>query len=356
MVQSTTLRTIINELVRQNLLPPEATEQITKTLTIFPEKISTPWFINTLIGISAWLAVIPLLVFLFVIQLTNTATSAIGVGIIFIVGTVFFKYFYREDTFFLAQFALALNLTGQLLFVGGLWVQTDTIMAALATAVLELFLFNFYQSSIIRFTSILIFIASLIVLLYEWHFYQGVHLVILATAAGSIWCWLKESQHQLNEIIVELYLPLGYGLVTALFLMLLPSIQAEIIPKMPITWSFSTLGLIMWLLGLELMLLHNHNFSLISANNVILLSGTLLIGLLFYQAPGIIATVIVMVLGFQRSNRVLMGGAIFFFTVFLVAYYYHLELTLLIKSITLVSSGLALLGLRWILKQLPQGE
>jgi uncharacterized membrane protein len=356
MVQATTLRTIIDELVRQHLLPPEATEQITQTLTISPEKISTPWFINALIGISAWLAVIPLLVFLFLIQLINTAASAIDVGIIFMVGTVFFRHFYEEDTLFLAQFALALNLTGQLLFMGGLRVQTDTVTAALATNILELFLFNLYQSSIIRFTSILIFIASLIVLLYEWHFYQGIHFIILATAAGSIWCWLKESQHQLNDIIVELYPPLGYGLVTALFIMLLPSILAEIIPNLPITWSFSTLGLIMLLLGLESILLHNHNLSLASANSVILLGGTGLIGLLFYQAPGIIATVIVMILGFQRSNRVLMGGATLFFTVFLVAYYYHLEFTLLMKSITLVSSGLALLGLRWILKQLPQGE
>jgi Domain of unknown function (DUF4401) len=356
MVQPTTLRTIINELVGQNLLPAEATEQITQTLTISPEKMPTPWFINTLIGISAWLAVIPLLVFLFLIQLTNTAVSAIEVGIIFMVGTVSFRLFYKEDTLFLAQFALALNLTGQLLFMGGLWVQTDMLMAALASSVLELFLFNFYQSNIIRFTSVLIFIASLIVLLHELHFYQGIHFVILATALGSLWCWLKESHHQLSEIMVELYPPLGYGLVIALFIMLLPSGLIGV-PGIPlITWSFSTVGLVMLLLGLESILLHNHNFSLASANGIILLGGTFLIGLLFYQAPGIIATIIVMVLGFQRGNRVLMGSATLFFTVFLVAYYYHLELTLLMKSITLVSSGSALLGLRWLLKQLPHRE
>ena len=84
------------------------------------------------------------------------------------------------------------------------------------------------------------------------------------------------------------------------------------------------------------------------------MGGTIFISLLFYQTPGIIAAAIVMILGFQRGNRVLMGGAILFFTLFLVAYYYHLELNLLMKSIALTSSGLALLGLRWILKQLPQ--
>ena len=151
-----------------------------------------------------------------------SATSATGVGILFIVGTLFFKRFYKEDTLFLAQLALALNLTGQFLFIGGLSVQTEIWIAALVASILELFLFSFYQCNIIRFTSVLIFIASLILLLNEWHFYQGIHLIILATATGNIWCWLDESQHQTSEIMVELYLPLGYGLVTALFIMLLP--------------------------------------------------------------------------------------------------------------------------------------
>ena len=206
----------------------------------------------------------------------------------------------------------------------------------------------------------LIFIASLTLLLNELHFYQGIHLIILAIATGSIWCWLDESQHQTNEIIVKLYSPLGYGLVVALFIMLLPStflVEIAAILEIPsITWSWSTFGLVMLLLSLEYTLLHSHNFPLASANSTILLGGTILLGLLFYQTPGIIATVIVMVLGFQRGNRVLMGGATLFFTIFLVAYYYHLELNLLMKSIILTSSGLTLLGLRWILKQLPQGK
>lgn len=359
MVQPTTLRTLINELITQNVLPSEATEQITTTLTLSAEKMSVPWFINLLVGISAWLAVIPLLWFLFLIQLTDTATSAVGMGTIFIVGTMFFKHFYQKDTFFLDQFALALNLTGQLLFIGGLSVQTESWIAALATSILEFCLFSCYQSSIIRFTAVLIFIASLTLLLNEWHFPQGIHLIIMAIATGSIWCWLGESQHQTSEIMVKLYSPLGYGLVVALFIMLLPATLVEIaaILEIPsITWSWSTLGLIMLLLSLEYTLLHNHNLTLTSANSMILLGGTVVIGLWFYQTPGIIATVIVMILGFQRGNRVLMGGAIGFFAIFLVAYYYYLELNLLMKSITLISSGLALLGLRWLVKQLPQGE
>jgi hypothetical protein len=357
MVQPTTLRTLINELVTQNILPSEATEQITTTLTLSAEKMSVPWFIHILVGISAWLAVIPLLWFLFLIQLTDTATSAVVVGSIFIVGTMFFKFFYQEDTFFLDQFALALNLTGQLLFIGGLIVQTEIWIAVLAISMLEFCLFSFYQSSIIRFTAVLIFIASLTILLNEWHFHQGVNLIIVAIATGSIWCWLGESQHQNSEIMGELYSPLGYGLVVALFIMLLPATFLVEIPEIPsITWAWSTLGLIMLLLSLEYTLLHNHNLTLTSANSMILLGGTVVIGLWFYQTPGIIATVIVMVLGFQRGNRVLMGSAVVFFTIFLVAYYYYLELNLLMKSITLTSSGLALLGLRWIVKQLPQGE
>ncbi len=355
MDQATTLRTIINELVKHNLLPPHATEQIAETLAIPSKEVTTGWFVSILIGVSAWLSVILFIVFLFLIQLLDTASSTIGVGTILIIGTVFFNYT-PKNTLFFSQLALALNLTGQVLFVVGIAVETDdSIVAALATAILAILLLSIYQDSIIRFLSVLTVTAAVVVLLYEFELYQAVHLLILALAIGAIWCWLKESQHQTNEMMVKLYPSLGYGLVVVWFALLLPSILPQIIAEITIiNWWFSTIGLVILLLGVEYYLLRSNHLSPTSLNSTILLVGTFLVGLLFYQAPGIIAAIIVMILGFQRGNRVLMGLALGFFTLFLVAYYYHLEITLLMKSITLISTGLALLGLRWLLRQLPQ--
>jgi uncharacterized membrane protein len=58
----------------------------------------------------------------------------------------------------------------------------------------------------------------------------------------------------------------------------------------------------------------------------------------------------VILLGFQRGNRFLMGLAFIFFLLFYISYYYYLDVTLLMKSITLMSAGVILLGLRFGLK------
>ena len=87
-----------------------------------------------------------------------------------------------------------------------------------------------------------------------------------------------------------------------------------------------------------------------------ILASTILLAILLYQAPGIIAAIILLLLAFQRGNRVLMGIAIIFLVVFFVAYYYHLNITLLMKSLTLMSAGACLLILRLVFKPMLKGE
>jgi uncharacterized membrane protein len=89
-----------------------------------------------------------------------------------------------------------------------------------------------------------------------------------------------------------------------------------------------------------------------SLGGVIIFASTLLISGLLYQAPGVIAAVIVILLGFQRNNWFLMGLAFIFFLLFYISYYYYLDVTLLMKSITLMSAGVILLGLRLGLKRI----
>ncbi len=79
------------------------------------------------------------------------------------------------------------------------------------------------------------------------------------------------------------------------------------------------------------------------------MGGTVLCNLPLLMTPGITAAILVLVLGFQRGQRVLMGLALVFLAVFLIAFYYHLDVTLLVKSGILAASGIVLLGMRWAL-------
>jgi uncharacterized membrane protein len=77
--------------------------------------------------------------------------------------------------------------------------------------------------------------------------------------------------------------------------------------------------------------------------------GTVLVSLPALWMPGILAATIVLALGFQRGNRILLGLAAIFLAIFLIAFYYNLEVTLLAKSLLLLAAGLLLLGLRALL-------
>ncbi|RKZ41229.1 MAG: hypothetical protein DRQ49_05785 [Gammaproteobacteria bacterium] len=350
MSEQFTLRTLFDELVTQNHLQPEALAKIADTFSTPDDETSTPWFISVLIGFGAWMAIIPFIGFLAAIDVLNSPSSAIVVGALLIIGTVLLHYFKRNSLFF-NQLALALNLTGQILLIVGIAVETKGVaIPALATWFLEIVLISVYWDRIIRFLGVIIATLAALVLLYDFHLYQGIHVFIVLFAASALWYWIAEPNHLTNEFMASLYKPLGYGFVIAMQTVLLLSIlpDAKFIP--PVTWWYSTLGLMVVLLMLEYHLLQINLIPISSLESVVILAGTGLVALLLYQSPGIIAAIIVLLLGFQRGNRVLMGLSIIFLTIFFIAFYYHLDITLLMKSITLMSAGLSLLTLRFVFK------
>ncbi len=351
------LNNLIDELVLKKLLPPNTEPQINAVLQ--QEVEANPWFITTLIGISAWLSVVLFLIFIFLSHIIDDASSAILVGFILLVVTVFLQYLYK-NRLFISQLSLALNLTGQILFIGGIAIADENIVAAaLMTWFLEILLIFIYKNSILRFLAVLIATVAALVMLYEFRLYQWIHIVIILLAAGSSWYWLAESDHLTDKMMTWLYQPLGYGFVIALQMVLLLSILPDT-PNIPnITWWYSTVGLTIILIMLEIYLLDGYDILMSASQSYAIFISTLLVCILLYQSPGIIASIIILVLGFQRGNRVLMGLAIIFMTLFIVAFYYHLNITLLMKSITLITTGIALLGLRFGFKYIypvPQGE
>jgi hypothetical protein len=343
-----TLGTIINELE----LSPQNEAQIAEVLK--HDDSSTPWFISGLIVISAWLSVLFLVLF-FAIFLREETDWLIPIGLILIVATVYLQLVKTEtNSFFLNQLVLPFNLTGQIFFIVGIVIEVNLETAASATVLMELGVCAIYRDAIMRFLAVLIATLAILLLCYEFQIYEAIHILIVLMAATAIWYWITEAKHLSNEIMVELYEPLRYGFVIALQLLLLLSILPHSRWILPITWWFSSLGLTVLLLALEYYLLQKNLVSF--PKRYAIFAGTILTGLLLYQAPGIIAAIILILLAFQRGNRVLMGIAIIFLTIFFVAYYYHLNITLLMKSISLMSAGVSLLVLRFISEQVFKGE
>ena len=65
---------------------------------------------------------------------------------------------------------------------------------------------------------------------------------------------------------------------------------------------------------------------------------------------------IVITLGAASGNRVFTGAGIAFLALFIAAYFYGVELSMLTKSITLVSTGATVLLARWLLLKFAKGQ
>ena len=76
------------------------------------------------------------------------------------------------------------------------------------------------------------------------------------------------------------------------------------------------------------------------------LATALLIALLSLEAPGLASALVILLLGFAMSNRVLLGLGIAALLFFVSSYYYLLDITLLAKAGHLLLIGLVLLVLR----------
>lgn len=317
----------------------------------------TPWYLRVMVGFGAWWAAMFFMGFFSL--LTHSRPAALFFGAVLVVGAILLRRLERGD--FLNQLALAASLAGQALVVFGADLHSVTA-GALLVLLMQLFLITFYPDQTHRLLSTLVAVAAIELLFFDWKWNHGSALLAGALGIVSIRLWLKETAF-VGLGLERVMRPIAYGLVIALFGLLLPSIFPPFLDAHnPLSLHLRYLWLSTALLGAGLLYLVRE---LITERGLpplgaLALSGYAAVLLLMWpaqRAPGLIAALIVLLLGFRRGNRLLMGIALLFLAVFLGAYYYNLSLSLLLKSAALAGSGAVLLALRWVLlKQLPQGE
>lgn len=316
--------------------------------------LTTPGYVRVLVAVSAWLAALLLLAFLAMAHWVTNASGAIVAGVVLLPAALLLRRTTHAE--FAVQLALAVSLAAQALLIGGVGMLNHSIVAAAFAALLvQALLMALYPDKLQRLLAVLVAVAAVQVLLVEAKFPNGVHLLTVAVAAGAAYVWLNEARLAAG-LSAPLYRPIGYGLVLALFGLLLPSLFLGVATPTglvyPLPW-ISALGLTAVLVFLELQLLRRHADSLADIRVLAVFGATALLVIPSLQAPGLLAALIVLLLGFRRGNRVLLGLAFAFFSFFLSAYYYHLPISLLHKSAVLAGGGLILLGLRALLARLP---
>jgi hypothetical protein len=352
------LRDVLSQLQAEGALHPAAE---TRALTVLERHreatAGTPWFVRALAGFGAWLAALFILAFLALGVMWGKEVGAIILGLL-CCGTATLVRRGARDVF-LTQLTLAFGLTGQGLLLGGVGSLTDSLEATAAFAILLfVVLLLVFPDSVLRFFSAWGAPLALLLLLRRVASGLVVDVALVGLVALAHLLFLHQGRLQRGRL-GEVVTPAGFGLVTAIFSVLLlrtfnlhESLFKESLAGAPA--GVVTLGLAAVTLYTVLRMLDETGLKPGGVAGVTAFVALVLLALLTLRTPGIIAAAGVLVLAFHRRNVELLGLAVVFVLTFGVSYYYSLTLSLLAKSLALMGSGLLLLGLRlFILRRFP---
>lgn len=350
--KSLRLGEVIDQLTQQQLLPARETHPLPADLSGRNDAESSPWYVKALIGIAAWIAALFIGFFLGAAGLVDSAEAMLIWGAVLTVLAIGLKWLTRHSIFW-GQLAFAAVLAGQGLLIGGFsWQDTTPTTIALFTIGLELIIFLLYPDALHRMLSVLAIFCAVTVILYEQDLQLLIHGLILLVALGAVVVWQQEFR-LIASRWSPFRAPLGYAFALALFgLCLFPLASFYGV----LVWWPSTAGLAVVLLYLAACILREVNRPLFSLVGLWAVGAVALLLIPAYETPGILAAVIVLLLGYWRANTLIMGLATIFLLFFLSVYYYNLDITLINKSYILMGTGAILLVVRFFFHQVIGGR
>jgi len=343
-------------------------EQTIDVALLQDEGDDSPWFIQGLLGCGGWLAAVFLFaaMLFFLSLIFGEIISGIGLfvssfGVILMGVTMMLRA--KTDHLFVSQAALAIHIAGQATFVMGtglmMHIEWDALVSVLAVVVilLESVLIFFYRDALFRFFATGAAIVAADVLVYQLLIPGGLSILsgILALAVVLIWSGGLPVDIQIRYR--PLLLPLGYALIVGLFGTVIYELMngadvfsriAEAQLNQPI---FTSVLLLILLIGVEARVLRDYQIASTERAALFIFGITIVIALPTLTTPGILAGLLVIVLGFWRRNALLLGLAYAFLAGFIIYYYNTLQTTLLVKSLILMATGILFLSGRFLLRR-----
>ncbi len=341
-----TLKQLLAQLADENLI---AADDILKIETAEPTAApKRPWYIQTLIAFSAWLSALFLLGFFSIFIADYIASEEIVmliIGITLMLPGLLMRG--RVGGLFAEQMTLVLFIVGELLTIISLTllfeqIGNDIVIGSLITMAVLSLTCLLYPNAVHRFLITFPIIGALSVLLYEWGWVNGVHLLIAAVAGATVYLWWQRPRWLSNRRTADLLAPITYALPINLFALLTPAFFEQEATDIQ-WWWITTLIMLGALIILTLRLFREQGSSASSTAAILALVGLVALTLPAWQIPGILAGLLVFLLGYWRGSPVLSGIATLYFLFSISYYYYTLDMTLLTKSLVLMGSGLLFL-------------
>lgn len=312
-----------------------------------------PLYLRALVGLGAFIASICLMGLIAIGVEPNADSGFVIWGLVFIAIANIFHRLHRECGLilqsFLLQSSFAFMAAGKGLFVFGTAnVLENSWSVSLAIFAITIATYFVYRLSVDRFLSCFALFLS-ILLNILWGDETALARDVLFNAFLSLQLLLAGFLTWSGRIDRD-FVPLKYSLLFSLSAMVLfLAAQMEFGgwgEEIPISSLFSSLLLTLSLIAAIVWIVGGVN-RMRSEPLLLSVLGTIALGSV--SAPGVILSVILMLLGYARHERIMMTLGALLLPAFLWFYYYNLDISLFEKSGILVGSGIVLLAARFYL-------
>ncbi|MEX2496439.1 MAG: DUF4401 domain-containing protein [Woeseia sp.] len=313
-----------------------------------------PWYVRAMVGFGAWLASLFVIGSVAGIGIAVGGVTLLGIGLV--VAAVALRK--QSDNDFLVQSALAGSLAGQAMLAWGIADLTggnEELLCAMIIAISAV-LFFVFPDRIHRVLSVLFAASALTALIYLLE--MNALVPVLGPAFAGALVMVQEKRSRLIAGgFGELVRPLENGLMLSAFGCLMLS-TVYVLPELgldfvvyPRPWiSTVLLGALFLYVGSRTWPPLLEHAGKAAAPGVYALM--VLVIAVAWAVPGLLLALIVVMLGAATGNRSFVGAGIAFLTLFITAYFYAIETTMLTKSITLIATGATILLARSVLLHL----
>lgn len=331
----------------------------------------TPWFINVLFGLSGIFASLLFIGFLTLILFeTEIFDSIIGVlvtgGILSAIGWSLFYNAHLRHSPFWNSLAFAITIAGQGYIAFALLTnEIEQPVNVIILLLIQLFMTIVMPNFIYRLLSAMVALGCVIYLLNFYYLPElNLGLLALMTAVANLqrYSILQRISVKWRSAAFDISKALSYASALVLLSVSVYFIAAEYGGSPASFGSLDSYGdtfsynyyLAQGLLTLAslyaaLLILKRYQVKLLSAAGFIIVFAIAILGIMSIYVSGLLTTSLIIVIAVANSQRVLLGLGIVALVSYIFWYYYQLDTSLLVKSASMLSIGIGLLLMRWLL-------
>ena len=328
----------------------------------------TPWFINVLFGFSGIFASLLFIGFLTLILFeTDILDSIVGLlitgGILSAIGWSLFYNAHLHHSPFWNSLAFAITIAGQGYIAFALFTnEIEQPVNLIILLFIQLFMTIVTPNSIYRLLSAMVALGCVIYLLNFYHLPElSLGLLALMTTVANLqrYSILQRISVKWRSAAFDISKALSYASALMLLSVSVYFIAAEYggspdnFDGYGDTFSYNyylAQGLLtLASLYAALLILKRYQVKLLSAAGFIIVFAIAILGVMSIYVSGLLTTSLIIVIAVANSQRVLLGLGVTALVGYIFWYYYQLDTSLLLKSASMLSIGIGLLLMRWVL-------